>query len=147
MRPALNPPAIIQPARDLFSWAKEQADAIEATRARLEERRAELATVEAIVEESGEYADLEEAKEAVKKAQADALDCDAVLRAKKQLKKARAALKRVAAASKAKSLAGQVRALAAVVSESKDRLASGLASGLAAGKVPTVVPDETKRAS
>lgn len=132
-----DPPAIVQPARDLFSWAREQAEAIASTRARLDEKRADLATVEAIVEESGEFSDVEEAREAVKKAKADALDCDAVLRAKIALKKARKALKKVAAVGKMKAIQADVKALRGVVEEGKDRLATAIASG----KVPSAVED------
>ena len=68
MRPSLNPPAIIQPAATLFDWAKAEADAIEAMRTRLDEKRADLATVTAVVEESIEYGELEEARERLKAA-------------------------------------------------------------------------------
>ena len=105
MRPSLNPPAIIQPAATLWDWAKTEADAIEATRARLDEKRADLATITAVVEESIEYGELEEAKERLKAAKTAALDCDAVERASDLLAKARKALKAVASAGKAKAIA------------------------------------------
>lgn len=132
-----SPPAIIQPAATLFDWARDEAAAIAATRTRLEEKRADLATIEAVVEESGEYGDVEEAKDRLKKAKDAALDCDAVERASDLLAKARKALKRVAAVEKMKSIQADVKALKGVVEESKERLAIGLA----AGRVPQLVAE------
>lgn len=137
MRPSLTPPAIIQPAATLWDWAKAEADAIEAMRARLDEKRADLATVTAVVEESIEYGELEEARERLKAAKTAALDCDAVERASDLLKKARKALKAVASSSKAKAIAGEVKALKGVVEEGKSRLAHGLA----VGRVPATVEE------
>lgn len=131
-----DPPAVVADARDLFSWAKEEADTIAATLVLLNDKKLKLATIEAVVEESGEFGEVEEAKERLAKAKAAALDCDEVLKVKKQLKLARAALKRVAAVGTMKSIAGEVKVLRAVFEEGKTRLATGLADG----KAPQVVP-------
>jgi hypothetical protein len=135
MRPSLTPPAIIQPAATLWDWAKAEADAIAAMLVRLNDKQVDLATITAVVEESIEYGELEEARERLKAAKTAALDCDAVERASGLLAKARKALKAVASSSKAKAIAGEVKALKGVVEEGKSRLAHGLA----VGRVPTTV--------
>lgn len=131
-----DPPALIREHAPLFDWARSQAAAIAETREKLASKRCDLEEITTVVEQSGEFSEVEDAKERLKKAKDDALDCDAVLKAQKQLKAARSSLKKVAAVGKMKAIQADVKALRGVVEESKERLASGLA----AGKVPSVVP-------
>ena len=132
-----DPPAEIREHAPLFDWARAQAAAIAETREKLVDKRLELETISLVVEESGEFGEVEEAKERLKKAKQDALDCSPVQTATEALRKARKALKKVAATKKLRTIKKEVDVLRIVIDETKDRLASGLA----AGKVPQTVAD------
>ena len=129
-------PAHVVEAAPLFQWAREQADAVAATKAKIEAERARLATVLETVESSGEFGDLEEARERARKAKVAAYDADpAYVKAALDVKAARAALKKVKAHAVAKDIKKGIKALVATVGETQDRLATALSDG----KVPAVV--------
>lgn len=131
-------PAIVAEAAPLFSWAREQAEAVAATLKRAEEERKRLATVDETVEESMEFSAVEEAAQALADAKKAALEDDpAVADATKQLAEARAALKKVAAFQKSKAIKKSIKALVEVATETKDRISTALATG----RVPNVVED------
>lgn len=132
------PAAHVTEASPLFQWAREQAEEIAARAARIEAERDKLALVVSTVEESMEFGEVEEAREAVKSAKGAALDNDATyLKAQDALKKARKALRDVSAAKTAKAIKSTIRAMTTGVATAKDELTAALA----AGRVPGVVED------
>lgn len=136
------PAAHVTEASPLFQWAREQAEEIAARAARIEAERDKLAIVVATVEESMEFGEVEEAREAVKAAKGAALDNDATyLKAQDALKKARKALRDVSAAKTAKALKSTIRDMAQASATAKDELTAALASG----RVPGAVEDVASR--
>lgn len=131
-------PAMVAEAVPLFTWAREQADAVAATKERIVEERARLATVTETVEESEEWKVVDDLKEKLKEAKKAAVEHDSdVNDLAEQLADARKDLAKVSSFKKQREIKKGVTALETVCLETKDRLATGLA----AGKVPTVVEE------
>ena len=136
-----TPPAHVAEYAPLFEWAKDQAAAVRVTKDRIAEKRNDLATVTETVEESMEFKDVEDCREALKKARDAAIERDAdVLSAKEALADARKELAKVASFKKQREIKGGIKALETVCDETKDRLAHGLATG----KVPSAVEMDPK---
>lgn len=136
------PVAHVAEVAPLFAWAREQAEEIAAKAARIEAEREKLARCVETVEESMEFGEVEEAREAVKAAKGAALDNDATyLKAQDALKKARKALRDVSAAKTAKAIKSTIGAMVTGIATAKDELTAALASG----RVPGAVEDVASR--
>lgn len=131
-----EPTAEIREHAPLFDWAREQAAAAKELDAKIAAARKKHDATLAMLTESVEHGEVEEAKERLRDARKAALeDDDDVQRAKDAVKKARAAMRKtardlIAAEKKAK---GDVKALVAV----KDETERGIVGALKAGRVPS----------
>lgn len=126
----------VREVHPLWDWARDQAAAVANVRQRAAEERKRLDEVTAIVEESMEWKDAEECREALKDARKAAVERDDdVISATENLAAARKKLKKVAAVNKQRAIKASVKALETVGAETKDRLAEGLASG----KIPSAI--------
>ena len=129
------PAAEIREHHPLFDWARAQAIAAKELDAKIDAARKKHDATLAVLHETIEYGEVEEAKEKVAEAKRAALDDPAVAKAKAALKAAKKALKKnardlIASEKKAKS---DVKALVQV----KDETERGIVGALKAGRVPS----------
>lgn len=143
------PPDILHPGRpliapsptsDLFSWASETARAAAEAERRAEVAKEDHARVQAELETTGEWKDLEDAKAALKEEKDAALAAraDVIQAEKDRVKAARKALLKVASFKVARGLKKE----AAALDERADVIRRGVTRALASGKTPTSLEDK-----
>lgn len=134
-----SPPAEVREHLPLLDWAVAQARAVAELDKKIEAARKRHDATAAVLAETVEVEDVEEAKDRLAAAKRAALDDPAVAKAKLELKAARKALKQTAASliKAEKKARGDVAALVSVRSETE----RGIVGALKTGKVPSAFDD------